>query len=205
MKNLGLLFLLLFSSCSLFKGASLSKDISKDINKICLNASGKGRLIVNGEKYVYSFESALRSEEHKWVMAFNFPLYGEEFVQLEWKPNENTVQHHFSFEDKILKQQKGISPEKLELFFTTWARFLYEVIKIKEGNQENLEFDWSVDKKELRAQKYLKDINLTAKVTFKNLVPENYFGRYDIAFQRENDDAGFKIESIVRKCLEKPE
>lgn len=205
MNYIGLFFLFIFSSCSLFKTGHLDKEVSKDIKKVCLSAVGKGRLMVNGQKYVFSYESALRKNENSWVTAFNFPLYGEEFVQLEWRPDSKKFFHQFSFENKILKQQKGVSPEELETFFQIWAKFIYDVIQMKDGVNKGLSFKWSIEKRSLIATKRLENLDLDATISFKNILAAGYFGRYDIAMRRGDQEPTFKIESIVRKCLEKPE
>lgn len=200
MKILVLLFIFTTSSCSLFKTNTLSKNLQKNIQNICLSSTGKGRLVVEKQKYVFSYESALKEDEHKWLMAFNFPLYGQEHVELDWS-EPGKLKQYFSFEDKILKQQQGVSPENLEIFFATWSEFLLEVIQLKNNNAKS-NFEWTTTNKELIAQKDLKLKGSKAVVSFKNLVNEKYFGRYDIVMQQENGEIPFKIEVVVRKCLE---
>lgn len=203
MKIFGIILCFFFVSCSLFKTSNhLSSNLKENIHKVCLNSSGKGRLVVEGQKYIFSYESALKEMEQKWLMSFNFPLYGEEYIELEWS-NDQKIKHYFSFEGRILKEQRGISPGELEVFFETWAQFLYEVIKMKEDKASELSFKWAVKKKELVAQKDLKKQQTQISIHFKNLVDDQYFGRYDIIMRHKNGRMPFKIEAIVRKCLEK--
>lgn len=202
MKSIVLLFLFTLSSCALFNTSNLSKNLKNDIQKICISSTGKGRLVVEKQKYVFSYESALKEIEHKWLMAFNFPLYGQEHVELDWS-EPNKLKQYFSFEDKILKEQQGVSPESLELFFATWSEFLLEVIQLKNNDKEIPKFKWEAKRKELVAKKVLAQTGSMAIVSFKNLVNNNYFGRYDIVMQQSNGDIPFKIEVVVRKCLEK--
>lgn len=158
-------------------------------------------MIVQNQKYIFSYESALKEKEHKWLMAFNFPLYGQEHIELDWSDSKKLKQY-FSFEDKILKEQDGISPENLELFFTTWSEFLLEVIKLKHSENISPSFEWITDNKQLVAKKFLKKNESMAIISFKNLVHDHYFGRYDIVMQQKNGEIPFKIEVVVRKCLE---
>tara|TARA_Y100000385_G_C12839843_1_gene528275 strand:+ start:66 stop:680 length:615 start_codon:yes stop_codon:yes gene_type:complete len=202
MKSIVLLFLFTLSSCALFTTSNLSKNLKNNIQKICISSTGKGRLVVEKQKYVFSYESALKEVEHKWLMAFNFPLYGHEHVELDWS-EPNKLKQYFSFEDRILKEQQGVSPESLELFFATWSEFLLEVIQLKNNKRDKLNFNWEAKSKELIAKKDLGQSGSKAIVSFKNLVSNNYFGRYDIVMQQGNGDIPFKIEVVVRKCLEK--
>lgn len=196
-----LLLLFIISSCALFQSPKLSQDLQKDIQKVCLSSEGKGRIIVNSQKYVFSYESALRDEEQNWVMALNFPIYGEEYVEIDWK--QEKMKHTVSFENKLLKDQRGLSPEKLELFLKSWGEFLHEIILLKQNKLEKSHYNWELGSKQLMASKNVGDSKV--KISFKNLVEEKHFGRYDIATHYQDSKNLFKIEVIVRKCLEKLE
>ena len=201
MKIWPLLFILFFSSCSFIQTSQLSHNILKDVQKVCLSAEGRGRLILQDKKYTFSYESALRQEEKKWFMSFVFPIYGEEYVELEWT-RDKKVQYQFSFEQKLLKEQKGLSPEELEIFFETWTKFLHEIIQLKNNRLEKMNFLWISSDKTLIARQLLKDYQANVQIEFKNLVSDSYFGRYDIIMQHSNSLEKFRIEVIVRKCLE---
>lgn len=198
------LLIILFSfltSCSLFHKNTLSTRLSEDIQNVCLNAEGKGRLVIDGQKYIFSFESAMNQVENKWQMGFSFPIYGEEFLEIDWDEN-NKMKYVFSFEDKILKEQRGVSPEKLELFIKTWADLLQEIIHLQSKIATQTNYKWITSDKELSAQTKLKEDQSLVTITFKNLVDNNYFGRYDIVMQHNNEMHPFSVEFIVRKCLE---
>lgn len=198
MKYFIIVSLLVLSSCAIFQKSVLSENLSRDIKKVCLSSEGKGRIVINNQKYLFSYESALREEDKNWIMALNFPIYGEEYVQIDWQ--NNILQHEASFESKMLKDQKGLSPEKLELFLKSWGQFLHEIILLKSNQEKSKNFNWDLGTKELKATSELQ--NNEVQIIFKNLVDDKYFGRYDITTQSQNAKSLFKIEVIVRKCLE---
>ena len=134
-------------------------------------------------------------------MALNFPIYGEEYVEIDWK--QEKMKHTVSFENKLLKDQRGLSPEKLELFLKSWGEFLHEIILLKQNKLEKSHYNWELGSKQLMASKNVGDSKV--KISFKNLVEEKHFGRYDIATHYQDSKNLFKIEVIVRKCLEKLE
>jgi hypothetical protein len=115
-----------------------------------LSAEGRGRLILDNKKYTFSYQSALKQEEQKWFMSFVFPIYGEEYVELDWG-TKNDVQYQFSFEEKLLKEQKGLPPEELELFFETWAKFLHEIIQLKNNRMQKMNFSLLILKGDVTA------------------------------------------------------
>lgn len=194
-------FIVLFSSCSLFQTSELSQDLSSDIQRVCLDNSGRGRLIINNHKYVFSFESMLSEDEHKWIMGLNFPIYGEELLEVHWDENRK-VDYKASFENRVLKDKKGVDPELLNLFLENWSKFVFEIINLKQGKNKNAQYKWTTSKDSLEVQTIIKNIGL-AKITFQNLVEDNYFGRFDVVLQNKNEDNTYKVEMIVRKCLKK--
>jgi hypothetical protein len=203
-KSLSVFALFILSSCSLFTTKNLSQDFRKDIHKVCLSADGKGRLLVEEQKHVFSFESDLQQAQGQWIMALNFPLYGSESILLDWD-EKGKYHYKFSFEDKIMRREKGISPQLLELFFATWGEFLFEMVRLKQNQNFSPNFLWSSSDKELSAQTMLKKVNANIKISFKNLTPEGHFGRYDIIMQHADGKIPFGVEMIVRNCLEKTE
>jgi len=192
-------FLIILTSCSLFNQKSLTQNLSKDIEKVCLDASGRGRLIINDHKYVFSFESLLSANEHKWIMGLNFPVYGEEVLEVSWDENQK-VDFTASFENRVLKEKKGVDPELLNIFLENWSKLVYEIISLKNGNKTNESFSWSTNPRELVVETKIIDIGL-AKIKFQNLTTSNYFGRFDVVLQNKNKENAYKVEMIVRKCL----
>ncbi len=77
------LFLLLLTSCALFKTrpALESMDLEKLLSSVRLVGEGRGRLTLGGRQYVFGVDSVLR-ENHDWVMAVAIPLHGEEVMIL---------------------------------------------------------------------------------------------------------------------------
>ena len=59
-------------SCSLFKSTNLKSNLKDDVKNICLSSHGKGRLIIDDHKYVFSFDSGTKILENKWLMSFSF-------------------------------------------------------------------------------------------------------------------------------------
>jgi hypothetical protein len=198
-----LLILLLLSSCSLFQTLKISQDIPQEAKKVCLNADGNGRLMVQGHKYVFSFETMLDDEEDKWLMSLNFPLHGEELIELNL--SDSNAEFKQKIEDKILKERKGVNPELLHKFMFYWARFLNELIHLQkhENAMENSEYTWDVSDNKLKAGLNFDGNKIDAQ--FYN-VENKMFSRMDFALQpaAELQDT-LQIELIVRKCLDKTE
>ncbi len=200
-----LLLTLLFqlSSCSIFKSTRVSKNLDKEIQNVCLNSYGSGRIIVNKHKYVFSFDSALSLADQKWMMGLNFPVYGEEVFSFEWDENDSTT-YNASFEQRILKDARGVDPEKLEVFLKKWSEFIYEVVQLQYSKKYDAKLDWQLSSKYLETLTKV-DKNSSVKIRFQNKTTSGHFGRFDIVLQRNKHEENFKLEMIVRKCLEKPE
>lgn len=199
MKILLLLSLFILNSCALFKNSDLSNNVISEIGKVCLDTNGRGRLIIQNNKYVFSFDSILNHEEDKWIMGLNFPLYGEELFEIEWE-KEKLIHYSASFEQRILREKKGINPELLSLFLKKWADFINEVIQVQKNKNYEKNFIWKIQSNELVAETKLKGAG-NAKITFLNLINSKYFGRFDIVLQNEKSKDSLKMEMIVRKCL----
>ncbi len=202
MKILSLLCLFLVTSCSLLEQKKVTSNIDNEIPKICLSASGRGRLIVSGHKFLFKFRSALEQDTNEWFMSLVFPLYGEESFSIEWDA-QKVISYNATFENKILQDKKKVDPEALNSFLEKWAELVWEITRFKNQQKFDPNFEWSTTSKKLSAFKKLSDKS-SIKLEFKNLTAQGYFGRYDVFMRSELEDA-VKLELIVRKCLEKPE
>ena len=199
MKILSLLCMVLMTSCSIFEQKKVTSNIDKEIPKICLSASGRGRLMVSGHKFLFKFRSALERETNEWFMSLVFPLYGQESFSVEWDA-EKIISYNATFENKILQDKKKVDPEALNAFLEKWAELVWEITKYKDKSNFSPKFNWVTTSKKLSAMKSLtKDSSIT--IEFKNLKPEGYFGRYDV-FMRSESEEVVKLELVVRKCLE---
>lgn len=194
---------LVLSSCT---PKYLSKNIPKDITKICLNLDGNGRLTVQGHKYVFSAETVLDEEEDKWIMGMGFPLHGQETVELEL--DQEKAVFNEKIQEKVLSEKAGINPQDLQLFMEKWAAFLNEVIAIKRtGREPSDQFDWSVSKKMLIAESKI-DQERQIIANFYNLTNNSgaasgsHFSRMDFLLKPSDEAKQIKIELIVRKCLD---
>lgn len=74
-----ILILLLFTSCSLFKGSEKisSNDTLKILSSVKLTGEGKGRLHIKERQYLFGLESVVKDND-TWIMAVSIPLHGEE-------------------------------------------------------------------------------------------------------------------------------
>lgn len=192
-----LIILFFISSCALFRQQNLSKNVLKASQNVCLNADGNGRLEIYGHKYVFGAETLYDAKDYRWAMSLNFPLYGQELIELQVNdPESEMIQN---LEEKILREKKGVNPQNLQQMMIEWASFLKELIKIKSNDIKlsKTKFDWKVSKNNLYAA------SKTLKVKFSNF-NGSYFGKMDFTFNAERKmDKISKIELIVRKCLNK--
>ncbi len=74
-----ILFLLLLTSCSLFKGSEKlsNPDLLKNIEAIKVEGEGKGRLHIRERQYLFGIEAVLKDDK-SWILAVTIPLHGEE-------------------------------------------------------------------------------------------------------------------------------
>lgn len=193
-----LLVLSLFFSCSLFKLSKLSEDVVQESKRVCLNADGNGRLMIQGHKYVFGFETLWEEQELKWQMALNFPLHGEEFIELSLADKD--LEFKQRLEDKILKERKGVDPVLLHQFMSAWARLLREVIYMQQNAKliSPAQYVWRVQNNQLKTRRKARDYIINAD--FYN-VEATYFSRMDFALRPKQTETPIKIELIVRKCL----
>ena len=54
--------------------------------KICLNAEGKGRIELPGEKYVFEYESQVDLKNNKFDLVLDFPIKGQSLISLSLDP-----------------------------------------------------------------------------------------------------------------------
>lgn len=196
-KFLALLFLL-FTVFGCTK-KYLSSDFQHEINKVCLNLEGNGRMTVQGHKYVFSAESVWDQAKQKWSLGMGFALHGQEVIELDLaRPNQGFLEN---FQQKLLKEKTGIDPKTLQLFMNRWAAFINEVITLKKGEQiEKPLFAWQLDKQKLVSTSKIDDENLV-QATFTN-PDDRYFSRTDFLLMPQDAAKQIKIELIVRKCLD---
>lgn len=84
--------LLLISSCSLFKSQNIQdKNITDLVSYLQGVGEGRGRLGINRQQYLFSFEAMLK-ENSDWVLAANIPLHGEEILTLRDLKEEDVDQ-----------------------------------------------------------------------------------------------------------------
>jgi hypothetical protein len=110
-----LLFLLILTSCSLFKGSEKIReaDILKNIESVRVTGEGKGRLHIREQQYLFGLESVVK-ENNDWIMAVSIPLHGEEaliFPKLNEKNSDNLELESFAqrIDSGIRQNLKGSS------------------------------------------------------------------------------------------------
>ncbi len=191
-----LIFLVLVS-CATFKRNIVERDVHKSTQKICLSSEGKGRLTVGNNKYIFSYESALDTEEALWQLALNFPLHKTEMFKLDWSV-KGKVKFTSSIEQRILKENQDINPQSLEAFTSGMGRLLDEIIKLRTNKIKKPKYyKWKTTKKSLLATSKKRFVD----AEFKNLVGNEYFGLMTIKYHDKKDQS-YKMDLIVRKCLE---
>jgi len=196
MKNiLNFWVLILLSSCSLFKTATLSRDIHKVADNVCMHSEGKGRLTVKNQKYIFTYESFLEEDRARWVLTLDFPLRSEETFELDWSKNGKM---HFksTIDTKILRENKEVDPKEIDLFVSSIGHFLKDIIKLRTQSKEKLANKWKLDKKSLIGQSRSK----RSEMLFTNLNSEKYFGLMSVSY-KGNDEQSYKMDFIVRKCF----
>lgn len=98
-----ILFLLLLTSCSLFKGSEKlsDADVLKNLQSVKVEGEGKGRLHIRERQYLFGIEALLR-ENNDWIMGVSIPLHGEEVLLFpDLKEKEATNQSLESFAMRI--------------------------------------------------------------------------------------------------------
>lgn len=205
---------ILFSTLSLLLVSCATLNVAKNVDvatkSVCLNADGQGRLNVDGHKYVFSFETLLDQREQKWVLAMDFPFHGQEVVEL------SLLGRNDSFMEKIytraVSERANIDAAALDKFLHLWGKFLVELIDLQKNKKSikkksKLLFNWRVSDNKLSADRKLnKDQIVTSSFyQLSKLETKKVFTRMDFALHdlKKSEDV-YKIELIVRKCLETP-
>lgn len=193
-----IVILFFFTSCAIFNSPRLSPNVFNASEKVCLNADGNGRLNVQGHKYVFGHETLMDQEENKWIMSLNFPIYGQELIELDLSKDSSELKQ--KIEERILSEKRGVDPVRLNLFITHLGSFLKELVALKNKKQIKNKFTWKVNKNELTAT--LKSDKNLIYAKFYNL-NEKYFGKMDFSYDAiGNPQDNLKIELIVRQCLD---
>lgn len=161
-----------------------------------MNSEGKGRLSVNSKTYIFTYFSALDSEESKWVLGLNFPFQDEETFELDWSRNSK-MNFKTSIDTKILKENTNIDPAQLDLFISSLGESLKDIIKLKSRSKSNLTYKWMVDKNSLFGESRSKKTS----VKFTNVNNEGFFGLIDFSYNKKENQS-FRIEFILKECFE---
>ena len=133
-----ILLLLVISSCSLFKNQNIQdQKIDKLMAYLQAEGEGKGRLGINQNQYLFSFEALLK-ENNDWLLAANIPLHGEEILMF---PDLSQESIDSDSEDGLeLRIERGIaeylkskkqSPELARTFLIELRRIMRLVLHKK--------------------------------------------------------------------------
>jgi hypothetical protein len=86
-----LVLLFALSACSLFQNQNIQdKKIEDLLSSLQGTGEGKGRLGINRQQYLFSFDALLK-ENNDWLLAANIPLHGEEILVLPNLSSENEL------------------------------------------------------------------------------------------------------------------
>ena len=190
---------ILFSSCSLFDFAKLDNDLVKNIDLVCLDADGAGRIGLSQKKYPFTYESVLILDENKWLMNLNFTLWGEELIQLDLN-NQHKPVFMTKLDSKMLQEQ-NINPTDVSDFMDAWSALIFELVQIKNSKKmsKNSNFIWTKNSKSLIASKRIKESMVHVEFT---RMYQNYFSEVNIALSSlQNNEEKVQIQLVVRKCL----
>ncbi len=192
---------LLLTSCLIFLVGcatyTLSSNINKESQKICMNSEGNGRLVVNGRKYVFGYDSLMDREQHKWSLELDFPLHPTEIFEIDWSENKE-FKFNSSIDQKILRENKNIDPMELDKFTEVIVHYLQDLVQLQNQNENKLNFNWTIKKNTL----YATNKNQSAQLSFNALDAEGYFKKMVIGYQSKKNQS-YKMEFVVRKCFNK--
>lgn len=190
-----LIVLIILGACST---AKLSSENPRVVAKnICMNNEGKGRLSINGKKYVFTYFSALSNEDSKWTLGLSFPFQDEEIFELDWS-EDNKMKFNTSIDDKILRENSNIDPRELDKFISSLGLSLQDIIRLKSKSNSKLSYQWIVQKNSLKGH---NKSNKT-EVEFTNINNDGYFGLIQFDYLKQAKQ-NFKIEFILNECFEK--
>jgi hypothetical protein len=118
-----LLLLLFMTSCALFnKENPTSHPVVELMTSIKGTGEGRGRLSLDQQQYVFSYEAVLK-ENTDWLFAATFPLHGEEVMVLSRLKDKEAEMPDETFANRIeagienYLQKKNESPLLAKQFF----------------------------------------------------------------------------------------
>ncbi|MBD66123.1 MAG: hypothetical protein CME62_13005 [Halobacteriovoraceae bacterium] len=162
-----------------------------------MNSEGNGRLVVNGRKYVFGYDSLMDREQHKWSLELDFPLHPTEIFEIDWSENKE-FKFNSSIDQKILRENKNIDPMELDKFTEVIVHYLQDLVQLQNQNENKLNFNWTIKKNTL----YATNKNQSAQLSFNALDAEGYFKKMVIGYQSKKNQS-YKMEFVVRKCFNK--
>jgi len=186
--------LLIFSSCSLFKTTDIQTQSTEELMAaIKIEGEGRGRLRINDQQFVFSFDSLL-TDDHSWILAANFPLHGEESLTFS-----NLKSEKFSIDDDqlALRMEEGIrqylvskkkNPKNSRAIFIEMRKFVrFALAKRLNLKQDSSMYEIEVKKQELLIKKQLTE-DLVMSVKAQNLT-ESFFKNLKMNFHSQNSSS----------------
>lgn len=189
-----LFLFLLLTSCSLFKSQNIQdKKITDLVSYLQGTGEGKGRLGINRQQYLFSFDALLK-ENFDWILAANIPLHGEEILMLPDLRKESVDEGEqdgleLRIEQDIsqyLKSQKQ-SPAMAKTFLLELRRMMRFVLHKKLG------LEVFCSQKECQIGEVVYQVEATSKqLSLKKSLSDDYEIEYaamnltDSNFQRSN-------------------
>lgn len=194
------LILFFLFSCQTAKLTGSLKEAKKNI---CKSMRGKGRIVVAGQKQVFSFQTEYDPESLHYNLNLTFPIHGTESVEVEYiQELDKPFKISSSFEQRMLRQKEGANPQLINSFLSIWANFFEELLIFDEVISENrdINFNWVQQNNELLGKVAWK--NYFAQFDFKYPSTEGHFERVDVLVRSDNSEEEIILQLIVRKCLE---
>jgi len=190
-----LLVILTLSSCSLFRMQNIeNKKVEELISYLQGTGEGKGRLGIDTQQYLFSFDALLK-ENNDWILAASIPLHGEEVLMLrDLKKEQIKPDERDGLELRIVNgisdylRSRKQSPELAQTFILELRRMMRLVLH----NELNLKVDCT--KEECRIGEVIYQVETTAKqLSIKKSLAKDY----EIVFIAMNlTDSIFKRSSI---------
>ncbi len=171
-----ILFLLLLTSCSLFKGSEKlsNPDLLKNIEAIKVEGDGKGRLHIRERQYLFGIEAVLK-ENKSWILAVTIPLHGEEaliFPDLREKNADDPALESFAMRiEGGIRENLKDSDLKASDFLQALRKTLRVLLAHKLGLplicQENI---CSINDEVFQIEKKEKEISIITPFAGHNLI-----------------------------------
>jgi hypothetical protein len=136
---------ILLTGCAGHKKIQRGTQPLDQINRICFNSEGKGRIETPEGKYVFNYETALDKENYRWSFAFHFPLGRQEILHLNYYPTPKAGGMFF----RKISQSLKVSDRKQLNEFLEFIALLAKVKHFQKDNQK-LILDNSADSYFLR-------------------------------------------------------